>query len=178
MIPNELQKEPSDEVARSMTGNVLKCGEWRMSFGPQEICQTCGKINYAGRIVCRKCDRYDDEEAIPAEATVSEWQPIETAPKDGRAVFLLSKAYTVGKDQYAGSVDADVHYPARVAIGCWNPEGESWVDELGSLDGDAYTLAVTGTWTSGAAWFQPNEVTHWMPLPALPTPQPSDEVDG
>jgi hypothetical protein len=65
-LPTHLfQKEPSDEVARSMTGNVLKCGEWRMSFGPQEICQTCGKINYAGRIVCRKCDRYDDEEAIP-----------------------------------------------------------------------------------------------------------------
>ena len=37
-----------------------------MSFGPQEICQTCGKINYAGRIVCSACDRYDDGEAIPA----------------------------------------------------------------------------------------------------------------
>jgi uncharacterized OB-fold protein len=36
-----------------------------MSFGPQETCQTCGKINYAGRIVCSACDRYDDEEAIP-----------------------------------------------------------------------------------------------------------------
>ncbi len=36
-----------------------------MSFGPQAICQTCGQINYEGRIVCRKCDRYDDEEAIP-----------------------------------------------------------------------------------------------------------------
>jgi hypothetical protein len=36
-----------------------------MSFGPQEICQTCGQINYEGRIVCRKCDRYDDGEAIP-----------------------------------------------------------------------------------------------------------------
>lgn len=27
-----------------------------MSFGPQEICRACGKINYEGRIVCNKCE--------------------------------------------------------------------------------------------------------------------------
>lgn len=27
-----------------------------MSFGPQEICRVCGKINYEGRIVCNKCE--------------------------------------------------------------------------------------------------------------------------
>lgn len=96
------------------------------------------------------------------------WRPIETAPKDGSAIFLLSKAYTVPKEEFNGAADEDVHHPARVAIGTWNPEGDSWVDEFGSLDGDAYTLAVTGTWTSGGGWFQPNEVTHWMPLPSPP----------
>jgi len=31
-----------------------------MSFGPQEICRDCGRINYEGRIVCRACDVEDD----------------------------------------------------------------------------------------------------------------------
>jgi len=39
-----------------------------MSFGPQEICRVCGKINYEGRIVCNKCEEpWDfDLEPLPA----------------------------------------------------------------------------------------------------------------
>ena len=95
---------------------------------------------------------------------MAEWQPIETAPKDGRAVLLLSVPYEMdagpnGKCQIA----------AKVAIGHWFAQGTSWVDELGRADSDnAYTLAVTGVWFSGGGWFQPNEVSHWQPLPDPP----------
>lgn len=87
------------------------------------------------------------------------WRPIETAPKDGSAILLLSAPY---EDAQTGA------HPAKVAIGHWDPEGSSWVDELGLLKGKAYTLAETGFWLSGSGWFQPNEVTHWAPLPPAP----------
>ena len=89
--------------------------------------------------------------------TVMTWQPIETAPKDGRAVLLLS------------AEDRSVGIGPRVAIGFWNPDGDSWVDRYGQMGGDCYTLAVTGNWLSEGGWFQPDEVTHWMPLPPLPS---------
>ena len=84
-----------------------------------------------------------------------EWHHIESAPKDGSPVLLLSLE------------------SQKVALGKWDPEGSSWVDEYGDLNGDAYDLAVTGTWSSGGGWFQPNEVSHWMPLPEPPTPPAS-----
>lgn len=95
---------------------------------------------------------------------MSDWQPIETAPKDGSAVLLLSIPYEMDTGPNG------IHQvPAKVAIGYWWPDGTSWVDELGRADCDhAYTLAKTGVWASGGGWFQPNEVSHWMPLPQPP----------
>ena len=91
-----------------------------------------------------------------------EWQPIETAPKDGSRILLVSVA------QEGMSIDGPVAIAPAIHIGYWNPEGSSWVDECDSFDGDADHLKETGVWNSQSGWFQPNEVTHWMPLPEPP----------
>lgn len=90
------------------------------------------------------------------------WRSISDAPKDGRAVFLLSAPED---REYEGCI---YHHPPKCHVGYWWPEGDSWVDENGHLGGDCYQLQVTGIWVSGGGWFQPNEVTHWMPLPDPP----------
>ena len=76
-----------------------------------------------------------------------EWQPIETAPKDGTAVLLWGL--------WAGEINGPDETP-RVDIGQFT-DGRS--DYAGNdwwqlLTGDAY-----------ACWMQP---THWMPLPPPP----------
>ena len=97
---------------------------------------------------------------------VAGWQSVATAPKDGRAILLLSIGFA------EEGLGQQVVHPPKGHIGSWNPDGDAWVDQHGALGGDCYTLAVTGSWDSGMGWFQPNEVSHWMPLP-LP---PSQEV--
>lgn len=101
--------------------------------------------------------------AASVSQAAQQWQPIETAPRDGTAIFVCSKA-DIGETP-DGTL---IPIRPRAYIAVWNPKGTSWVDEMGDPDGEICTLGVTGTWSSGGGWFQPNEVTHWMPLPAAP----------
>lgn len=83
-----------------------------------------------------------------------DWQPIETAPKDGTAVIVYG-----GNDEANGKL--------QVGQGFW----------------DSYVCMVSGTmmrwcWENGAVPCDP-QPTHWMPLPKPPraratTPHPPD----
>lgn len=85
---------------------------------------------------------------------MSEWRPIETAPKDGRHILLLQ----------AGHTD---DYPTRVVNAFWgdkfagysadNPDNYAW---LNWHEGFEYT--------EGGVLWATVEPTHWMPLPAPP----------
>lgn len=108
------------------------------------------------------------------------WRKIDSAPKDGTCVLLLSKEHTDPADVNGGPY----HHPAKCAIGHWHAEGSSWCDDYGrfpddpEVNDDAINLHITGVWSSGSGWFQPNEVTHWQPLPAPPLTAASDGEVG
>jgi Protein of unknown function (DUF551) len=68
-----------------------------------------------------------------------DWQPIETAPKDGTHILLANKA---GVSQGGWQSDMD--------------HGADWEGQIG----------MAGWWrTDGSDW----QNTHWMPLPPPPT---------
>lgn len=79
----------------------------------------------------------------------NEWQPIETAPKDGTYILLL------GDSGYTTT-------PYRVAVGCWV---EGYRDFWITHSNDAFT-------DDG------EPPTHWMPLPALPLTTTAKEHEG
>jgi hypothetical protein len=93
-----------------------------------------------------------------------DWQPIETAPKDGTPILLWAARQRVDScGAFSDFNDPHVHVAA-------------WVDEPfsaaglppGHWEGDAVTLECGGedTWTA-AIYLAP---THWMPLPQPPKP--------
>lgn len=91
----------------------------------------------------------DAEIALIAAALAPQWQPIETAPKDGTAILL-----TNGKD---------------VAEGHWYFE-EGGTTEHRDLDGRYIDQTDSDGYDGWLDWdggMQPDP-THWMPLPAPP----------
>ncbi len=77
---------------------------------------------------------------------MDEWQPIATAPKDGRGIL--------GWGVWAGEINGPEAQPT-IAIICW---GGGHSDYLG------YDWVVVGT-DAYAAW---QKSTHWLPLPDPP----------
>lgn len=72
---------------------------------------------------------------------MSEWQPIETAPRDGTKVLLIVVGY-------------------EPAVGAYYERGWDYQEEGDFVQEAHYTewCETTGPW----------EPTHWMPLPAPP----------
>lgn len=70
---------------------------------------------------------------------MSQWQPVESAPKDGTLIlaFLPESALM------------------KIVFARWDDEFACWYDDKGE---SAFPIDV--------------EVTHWMPLPEPPEPQP------
>ncbi len=69
-----------------------------------------------------------------------EWQPIETAPKDGTRVLVVSE---MRGTTYAGPMPRRLMIAAWIQTHAWKPHG--W-------------------WSDGGNVYP----THWMPLPELP----------
>ena len=83
------------------------------------------------------------------EPRMSDWQPIETAPKDG-ARIILAKIIPADEDREAAVWWA--------CAGRWQPERV--------LSGTGGHIRRQAQWTDGVDNL--GEPTHWMPLPAPP----------
>jgi hypothetical protein len=83
---------------------------------------------------------------------IMEWQPIETAPKDGTEVLLFYPRYRQGI--FIGHFDVSVH----MSHGKETYRSEKW-------------------WNGGygGMFGKEPEPTHWMPLPSPPRDTRSDE---
>lgn len=88
-----------------------------------------------------------------------EWQPIETAPKDGRTI-ILGRAET--EDCEAISVP-----------GYWQEGFDDGIDYMGV--GDGFVDINHQQFSGGRDWgtekyrYEPNQPTHWRPLPLPPS---------
>ena len=106
-----------------------------------------------------------DEMQAYAEARVREaqqWQPIETAPKDGAEILLFRDA-----DVYDGKP-----VPPRVTSGAWT----EWTDTASEYHSTTGEYLGQSVQDSGAEWLswdggfsEEMPPTHWMPLPSPPT---------
>jgi hypothetical protein len=83
---------------------------------------------------------------------MSEWQPIDTAPRDG-SFFLMHRP---------GMEPDVVNWPPDYSLGKWH-----WLDETD--DNDRYSSG----WRGHIADY---DGTHWMPLP--PPPEAMERKDG
>lgn len=85
-----------------------------------------------------------------------EWRPIETAPKDGKAVLLHNNK---APGNPSGRMESCEGYNTVV--------GEWWASDQSDNDADGF-----GDWTCYMDAIEdprcPFEPTHWMPLPAAP----------
>ena len=84
---------------------------------------------------------------------MSEWQPIETAPKDG-SVVLIADAEHVN----------EAHYVFEV--------GEFLVSNYPDPYWEKYDHSYWDRHNDDSDWYEP---THWMPLPPPPNPNTTEQ---
>lgn len=92
-------------------------------------------------------DRIIDLERA-AQPPVPEWQPIETAPKDGTLILTVVAGYQPGIYKW---------FEFEEGGGRWTPDPECFLEESHLSD-----------WLDGCDYIP----THWMPLPSGPTKAP------
>lgn len=78
---------------------------------------------------------------------MSDWRPIETAPKDGTSILLWG-----GQDDNADYVSDEIAAKMSSPARAW------W-------DGDCWLMTLAEAGCVGVEYINP---THWMPLPAQP----------
>lgn len=82
---------------------------------------------------------------------MSEWQPIETAPKDGTAIDVWAGGKRCPDVYWSHSVNADTGEPISSPYDCWAYKGQY--------------VGIGGVYPKGLGIHEP---THWMPLPEPP----------
>lgn len=96
--------------------------------------------------------------SLPAVEPVSQWQPIETAPKDGTVVVLGR----VGDDDVA----------SVVTTGHWQKAEEDGVDYMGSdagfVDEHYQEFSPGRSFGNPKYMHAPSQPTHWQPIPQPP----------
>lgn len=85
---------------------------------------------------------------------MSDWQPIETAPKDGTEVLLFVPGYIGGRRVMEGNIVVG----AWIDDHAWGREGVWWSDISDPYEGHSGATADSVDLTP----------THWMPLPEAP----------
>lgn len=83
---------------------------------------------------------------------LTEWQPIETAPKDGTLLLLWEQ------------------YESEPFIGSWYAFRSEWEASRTHYDTDGNAYVIDRVYSPG--------VTHWMPLPAAPAATTGKEPGG
>lgn len=92
---------------------------------------------------------------------MSEWQPIETAPKDGTWFVALPRA-----EMGFGAAEGFIPYPPTVCHIKVSRRYDHWAEI--EVDHADVCCKAMNCWTA----FGLDDFTHWMPLPPPPQEQP------